>query len=160
QAINHDVLEFTRVSIRDLARIKLAADVLIDVAAPPLVSVPYTMTATLIKEIDRADSAKVVLFAVGKEPAKDGVKQLSEKGSSLLGREANGYLTALKNAQLDVTRQSDLLHRRTATLKSTAKAAGRLDEAMRRAATTGQAARFARAGQLTLKTLAWGFVAA
>jgi hypothetical protein len=159
RAINNDVLAFTRLSIRDLARIKLASDVIIDVAAPPAVGVPYAMAVTAIKEIDKADSAKVVLFAVGKEPARDGVRQLADKGSRLLRREANGYLAALKNAELDILRQNDLLRRRSATAKSTSKAAGRLADATSRAGAARQGARFARAGQLSLKGLAWGFVA-
>jgi hypothetical protein len=158
RAINNDVLAFTRLSIRDLARIKLASDVIIGVAVPPAVGGPYAMAVKAIKEIDKADSAKVVLFAVGKEPAR-GMKQLANKGSSLLAREANGYLTALKNAELDILRQNDLLRRRFATAKSTAKATGRLADATSRAGAARQGARFARAGQVSLKGLAWGFVA-
>jgi hypothetical protein len=160
RAINNDILAFTRLSIRDLARIKLASDVVIDVAAKPTVGVPYAIAVSVIKEIDKADAAKVVLFAVGKEPAKEGVKQLAEKGSQLLTREANGYIVALKNAELDILRQNDLLRRRSATVKSAAKATGRLADATSRAGAARGNARFARAGQLSLKGLAWGFVAA
>ena len=159
RAINNDVLAFTRVAIGDLARIKLASDVIVNVVAPPIVSVPYAMTATFIKEISRADSAKVVVFAVGKEPLKEGMKQLSEKGSHLMGREADGYSMALRNAQLDVVRQDDLLRRRSATVKSTSKATNRLAEATGRAGAAKQGVRVARAGHVALKALAWGFVA-
>jgi hypothetical protein len=160
RAINNDLLAFTRLSIRDLARIKLASDVVINIAAPPVVSVPYAMAVTVVKEIEKADSAKVLLFAVGKEPAKEGMKQLSGKGSHLLAREANGYTVALKNAELDILRQNDLLRRRSATMKSSAKGAARLADASGRAGAARQGVRFARAGQLSLKGLAWGFVAA
>jgi hypothetical protein len=159
RAINNDILAFTRLSIRDLARVKLASDVVIAVAATPAVGVSYGIAVSLIKEIDRADSAKIVLFAVGKEPAKEGVKQLAEKGSQLLTREANGYLVALKNAELDILRQNDLLRRRAATRQSAAKATGRLADATGRAGAARDALRFARAGQVSLKSLAWGFVA-
>jgi hypothetical protein len=159
RAINNDVLAYTRLAVRDLARIKLASDVVIAVAAPPVVSVPYAMTATFIKDVEKAESAKVLVFAVGKEPAKEGMKQLSEKGSHLLAREAGGYATALKNAELDIIRQNDLLRRRSATAKSAARASVRLEDATASAVAARQSVRFARAGQVTLKGLAWGFVA-
>lgn len=159
-AINNDVLAFTRVAIRDLARVKLATDVIVNVAAPPVVSVPYAMTASFIKELQKADSAKVVLFAVGKEPTKEGLKQIAEKGSHMVGREADGYTIALRNAELDVLRQNDLLRRRSATAKSIEKASDRLANATSRAGAARQSVRFARVGQISLKALAWGFVAA
>ncbi|HKB10847.1 MAG TPA: hypothetical protein VKD69_09335 [Vicinamibacterales bacterium] len=160
RAIDHDVLAFTRLAIRDLARIKLASDVVIEIAAPAAAGVSPAITVDVIRTIDKAASAKILLFAVGKEPAKDGVKQLAAKGSPLLAREAKGYLAALRKAELDILRQNDLLRRTSATVTPAGKAAGRPADGAARAGTARQRARFARAGQLSLGNLAWGFVAA
>jgi len=159
RAINNDVLEFTRVSIRDLARVKLASDVVLAVAAPAAVGMTYSITATVIKQIDKADGAKVILFAFGREPAKETSKHFVEKGSHLMAREADGYALAVRNAELDIIRQDALMRRRSATTKSMDKAAARLADATRHAASARDAARFARAAHVSLKGLYWGFVA-
>jgi len=159
RAINSEVIELTRHAIHDLARIKLASDLVVKVSAPPIVSLPYSMAITFVKEMYVADSANVVVFEVSKEPAKEGAKQLAEKGSHLLAHEANGYKIALRNAEVDIARQNDLLRRRSATLKSFTKAAGRLEEATSRAVTAKQSAGLAVAGRASLRGVAWGFVA-
>jgi hypothetical protein len=131
----------------------------VKVAAPPVVSLLYSIVTTFIKELHKADSANVVVFEVNKELAKEGAKQIAETGSHLLAQEADGYKMALRNAGLDIARQNDLLRRRSATLKSVSKATGRLEQATSRAGAARQSARLAGAGRASLQGLAWGFVA-
>ena len=160
QQINAEVIAMTGRALTNIARVKLATDIVFSFPGPPMaVSLPYAITTTFIKEINRAESANVVLVQVGKESAKELAKDSAEKGSHWLTKEMQGYEMALQNAKCDIIRQSDLLRRETATAKSLAKASGRLGVARAASTSARQGALLSRGGSVALGALAWGFVA-
>lgn len=157
--INREVAQVTANAIRDLARIKLASDLIVKIGAPPVVSIPYSILATFIKEMNAGGTAKVVAWKCAQEPLKEGAKTLAEGGSELAAEIGKDYGTMLHNAELDLRRQADLIARRSATPKSIAKAATRAEAAAAQqgAARTGRA--LATGGKWALKGVATAFVA-
>ena len=158
-SINDEVIRLTSSSIRDLAKIKLAADLIVKLSPVVAVSLPYSIITTFIKEMHQASSAKVVAFKVASEPGKEGLKKLAERGSEGLAREAVGFAQDLMNAKVDIKRLNDLLIRRSATTKSIVKNTSRLEEAGTAAAAARSSMGLAKAGSYALKGVAWGFVA-
>lgn len=157
--INREVAAITANAIRDLARIRLAADLTVKILAPPVVSVPYSIVATFIKEMNQGGTAKVVAWKCAQEPLKEGAKTLAEGGAELAADIGKDYGTMLHNAEVELRRQSDLIARRSATPKSIAKATARAEAATaaQGAARTGRA--LATGGKWALKGVATAFVA-
>lgn len=157
--INREVAAITANAIRDLARIKLAADLIVKIGAPPVVSIPYSIVATFIKEMNQGSTAKVVAWKCAQEPLKEGAKTLAEGGSELAAEIGKDYGTMLHNAEIDLRRQADLIARRSATPKSIAKATARAEVAAAQQATARTGRALATGGKWALKGVATAFVA-
>jgi hypothetical protein len=159
QKINQDVIAETTFFIRTVSTVKLAADLVVKVGAPPYISIPYSMACSIIKDYHAAKDANVIAFDSGLEPAKEAGKTLAEKGAERAAGAATQLERAIQVADKEIADVTARLNIKSNLTKRLRKLTSKLNAAEAEKALAANKVVASNAARWGLKGIAFGFVA-
>lgn len=159
QKINQEVAAETTTFIQVASVVKLASDLVIKVGAPPYISIPYSMTCSIIKDYYAAKDANVIAFNTGMEPAKEAGKEAAERGARSLAGQASALQRVIDVADAEIAYVTERLGIQSSLKGRLRKLTQRLNMAEAQKAAGARRLVATNAAKWGLKGIAFGFVA-